>query len=352
MFYNKGVATVSVIVPSFNHARYLRACLNSVIAQTFTDWELFLLDDGSTDDSLAVAREAAADDRRIRAEANEKNLGTYGTQQECLDATGGKYVAVLNSDDLWQPDKLAKQLAVLETHPEASFCYTLGWKVDDRGLPDELEDVHDGWPTEPVQDLLPYLLKENRVLASSVLWRREGLRFDATCRYSGDHVALLEAAYRGPAVCVPERLAFWRMHGSNTFTLSEKQMMEEIRLREAILAHDADWKRARPGSDLVAEFTAANANNLFAVYALFGYRGRLASLAPAMLGHGPMRTRSIKRLLSTLLPRKVLRDHFWGHERAADTVAMDFRRQARDIRALPPIKFRLEQSRAARASLR
>jgi len=335
------MATVAVIIPSYNHGRFLRACLDSVIAQTFTDWELLLMDDGSTDDSVAVAQEYAARDSRIRVEVNETNLGTYGTEQKCLEATESLYVAVMNSDDFWHPEKLARQVVALEADPTASFCYVLGWKADEKGVVDHKEDVHADWPTTPSQDLLPYLLKENRILASGVLFRRKGLRFDTSCRYSGDHVALLEASLRGSAACVPERLTYWRIHGNNTFTVSEKQMLEEIRLREAVLAEADVWRHARPDDPLVERGLVANASNLFAVYTLFGYRGRIAKLAHYMVGISPSRRAGLKRFVSVMLPRKYLRDYFWGFDKVGERFSSDFRGYARQIEALPPIRFHL-----------
>ncbi|MBS1709574.1 MAG: glycosyltransferase [Armatimonadetes bacterium] len=344
------MASVTVIVPSYNHASYLSACLDSVIGQTFTDWSLLLVDDGSTDDSVAVAQTYAARDPRIRVAVNERNLGTYGTLQKCLDMTESAYVAVLNSDDFWHPDKLARQVAALEARPEATFSYVLGWKADESGVIDESEDVHANWPTEPDQDLFPYLLRENRILASGVLFRRAGLRFETSCRYSGDHIALIEACWRGPAVCVPERLTFWRMHSTNSFTISEKQMLEEVRLREAIMRETDRWRASRTGSELVDENIAANAHNLFAVYALFGYRGRLGSLVPFMLGHAATRRRGIKRLMSAFLPKRYVRSYFWGHTDADKTFSFDFARFKQQIEAQPPLHFKLDEDPASRSA--
>ena len=108
---------VSIIIPSYNHGRFLRQCLQRVLDQTFTGWELILIDDGSKDDSVAIARSYA--DPRIQVHQNEANLGTYGTEQKALGMSRGEFVAVLNSDDLWHVEKLARQVELLEKHPEA-----------------------------------------------------------------------------------------------------------------------------------------------------------------------------------------------------------------------------------------
>lgn len=167
------MATVSIIVPSFNHRQFIGACLESVLAQTFEEWELLLHDDCSTDDSVDIARRYALSDARIKVSVNRENLGTYGTQASALGQATGEFVAVLNSDDFWHPHKLEAQVATLKSNRAAPLCYVLGWKADEGGAVDTSEDVHSDWPIEETQDVLPYLLHENRILASGVLFRRD-----------------------------------------------------------------------------------------------------------------------------------------------------------------------------------
>ena len=248
---------VSVLIPSYNHAQFLDECVRSVISQSFKDWELILVDDGSRDESLAIARALAGEDARIQIHVNERNLGTYGTLQRALELSSGELIAVLNSDDVWRPEKLAKQVKVLDQQPDCVLCYCLG----DSGehMESVFEDVHEDWPLEPVQDLLGHLFHENRILASAVLFRRQGLRFEPSCRYSGDWVALLEMARRGKFACVPERLTLWRQHGYNTYRFSPRQAQEEIRVRERIEQWAPDYAEIRVGR-------ARNLRNLAALY--------------------------------------------------------------------------------------
>jgi len=97
---------VSILVPSYNHAAYLERCIGSVQAQSFSDWELIALDDGSQDDSLSVLK--SFEEPRLSAGLNPQNLGTYGTLAEALKRSKGEFIAVLNSDDQWAPEKLEK----------------------------------------------------------------------------------------------------------------------------------------------------------------------------------------------------------------------------------------------------
>lgn len=106
---------VSVIVPVYNVTEYLRACIDSVRAQTFTDWELILIDDGSTDDSGTICDEAAASDARIRV-IHQPNRGVSRARNAGLDTAKGTYIAFVDSDDTIVPTYLEKLVGAAETH--------------------------------------------------------------------------------------------------------------------------------------------------------------------------------------------------------------------------------------------
>lgn len=329
---------VSVIVPSYNHARFLRACLESVRAQSFSDWEIVLIDDGSQDESVELAREIAAKEPRLRVFVNEKNLGTYGTQARGLELAAAPVVAILNSDDLWAHDKLERQIAALDANPDCALCYVLGSMVDARGEPIAGEDVHADWPREERQEVLPFLLYENRILASGVLYRREGLRFEASCRYSGDWVVLLERARAAPFACVPERLTFWRQHEHNTYVRSVGQISEEIRVREAILREADRWFLPRLDRRAVAAGLARNAMNLFALRIYFSDRAGARRAGRVALRFHPDKKSALKRTLATVLPAAYLRDYFWkGADR--DWLGVDVEEARRRLCETPPLRF-------------
>jgi glycosyltransferase involved in cell wall biosynthesis len=115
---------VSVIVCFLNEERFLAEAVASVVAQTFTDWELLLVDDGSSDGSSAIARQlAAADSRRIAYldHADHRNLGLSASRNAGIRRARGRFVAFLDADDAWYPHKLEQQVAILEAHPQAAM---------------------------------------------------------------------------------------------------------------------------------------------------------------------------------------------------------------------------------------
>lgn len=120
---------VSVVMPMHDAAAFVGAGIRSVQAQTVQEWELLVVDDSSSDDSHAVAERAAAADPRVRVLRNEGPGGAGPTRNVAIEAARGRYIAFLDSDDLWLPTKLERQLALLEVSG-APLVYSAYYKVD------------------------------------------------------------------------------------------------------------------------------------------------------------------------------------------------------------------------------
>jgi len=114
--------TVSIITPVHNSAAFLEACLDSVQAQTRDDWELILVDDASSDNSPALIQARADADARIRPVYLKHNQGAGAARNIAIEQARGRYIAFLDSDDLWEADKLERQIALMESSG-ASFVY-------------------------------------------------------------------------------------------------------------------------------------------------------------------------------------------------------------------------------------
>jgi len=119
---------VSVIMPSYNTAKFIGESIKSVLAQTYTNWELIIVDDCSTDDTDRVVAEFT--DPRIRYLKNEKNSGAAVSRNYALREARGKWIAFLDSDDLWLPEKLEKQIAFME-EKGCHFSYTAHGAIDE-----------------------------------------------------------------------------------------------------------------------------------------------------------------------------------------------------------------------------
>lgn len=160
---------VSVIIPCYNHGRYLPHAVNSVLAQTFADWEAIIVDDGSTDDTRQVA--AQFTDPRVRY-IYQKNRGLSAARNTGIRAAQGKYLAFLDADDEWEPEFLAVCLAALSAQNTLAAVVTLARFIDENGR--MLPRV--GGRVVGVQELRSRLLEGGFFPVHAVLVKAEAVR--------------------------------------------------------------------------------------------------------------------------------------------------------------------------------
>jgi hypothetical protein len=122
---------VSVVIPSFNHGKFIAECIQSVLNQTFQDWELIITDDGSSDRSVEIIKSFR--DPRIRSFFFPENRGVHVAMANCFEQARGNYLAVLNSDDSFFPRKLEVQLAVMRDNPSIPAVFTHVKRIDEEG---------------------------------------------------------------------------------------------------------------------------------------------------------------------------------------------------------------------------
>lgn len=121
---------VSVITPSYNTAEFISETIESVLSQTYDNWEMIIVDDCSTDNTDDVVSEYSARDPRIRYIKNDTNLGAALTRNRALDEARGQWIAFLDSDDLWEPDKLEQQINFMK-NGNINFSYTGYCEIDE-----------------------------------------------------------------------------------------------------------------------------------------------------------------------------------------------------------------------------
>ncbi len=199
---------VSVVTPVYNSALYLAETLDSVLAQSMRDWEMLLVDDGSTDDSLAVAEAYASRDPRIRVLRSERNLGVARTRNRGVAESRGDYIALLDSDDLWMPDKLEKQLALADSSG-ADMVYCSYALIDEQG-----KRCCEDFLVPPKTDFNSMLVR-SVISCSTVLIRADCMKahpFQLNCKHE-DLVLWLELLRDGcRAAGCAEVLAAYRLH--------------------------------------------------------------------------------------------------------------------------------------------
>lgn len=123
---------VSIIMPSYNSAKTITESIESVLQQNYTNWELLITDDKSSDNTVNIINEYVAKDPRIKQFRNEQNLGAGGSRNRSIKESKGKYIAFLDSDDLWFDNKLAIQIDYMQKN-NAALSYTWYQKFGDDG---------------------------------------------------------------------------------------------------------------------------------------------------------------------------------------------------------------------------
>ena len=126
-------ALVSIITPSYNSARFINECVNSVFEQTYTNWELIIVDDASYDNSKELISDIAARDSRIKFVFLTDNIGVAGARNIALEKSKGRYIAFLDSDDIWKKEKLTKQINFMQSH-DISFSFSSYEPMSENGI--------------------------------------------------------------------------------------------------------------------------------------------------------------------------------------------------------------------------
>ena len=124
---------VSIITPLYNCSDFLEQTIKSVFAQTYENWEMIMVDDCSTDNSLEIAKEYASKDRRIKIIELTENSGAAVARNTAIEAAIGRYIAFLDSDDIWLPEKLEKQVMFMQNN-NIAFSYTVYEKMTEDGI--------------------------------------------------------------------------------------------------------------------------------------------------------------------------------------------------------------------------
>lgn len=198
---------ISVIVPAYNAERTILETLTSVQQQTFSDFELLIINDGSSDCTLKLLQKVI--DKRIKV-FSYKNAGVSVARNRGIAHATGEFISFLDADDLWAPDKLALQLAALRQHPEAGVAYSWTSLINEKG-----ELLHAGEPIAFEGDVYTKLLVRNFIYSgSNPLIRRQALdpvgEFDPTLTHGEDWEFYLRLAAYWPFVVVPKPQILYR----------------------------------------------------------------------------------------------------------------------------------------------
>lgn len=221
---------ISVIVPNYNHARFLRRRMNSILTQTVQDFELILLDDCSTDESRSILREYSSDPR-ARLQFNDQNSGSPFKQwNKGVRMAEGEYVWIAESDDFGGERLLERLVGALDAEPEVAYAYCLSWGINGEDQTDGFADRYlqhlstDRWRSDFIVDgreeCRRYFIRANVVPnASAVVFRKRVYEkvggADEDYRICGDWKLWASMALTGKVAYFGEPLNFFRFHNAS-----------------------------------------------------------------------------------------------------------------------------------------
>lgn len=302
---------VTVVIPTYNREGFIGAAIGSVLAQTFADFELIVVDDGSTDGTAAVV--AAIRDPRIRY-TRQEHRGISAAMNHGLRAARGAYIARLDSDDVWLPELLETEVAVLDARPEVGAAYARGRGVDEGGRPTlDVWGMAERFPGDSFRSMLYGDFTCNiTVVARRECFERAGW-FDETMVTNEDWDLWLRVARHYRFAYTDRVLAHFRRHQGNITGLASPFLRATLEQRVRVL------DKAFAAPDLPAPIQAMKA---------VAYRNVYSSAALGWLSAGEYReagrscARAVRvapnpafaaaRLAVLLINWRVLHRHSWG----------------------------------------
>jgi glycosyltransferase involved in cell wall biosynthesis len=252
---------VSVCIPSYNYAVYLPETLDSILAQTYPDFEIIVVDDASTDESQLVAEgyaERYPDKVRVFTHPGRVNKGISATCNLAIEKSRGEYLAWLGSDDTWYPEKLADQVDELDRNPGIGMTYSYADIIDSKGA-----KTGEVMGRDTTQDLLPMLVAGNFIPHLTAFHRRACLWktgiYDETLQYSDWEMWLKMANFYSFSF-ITRSLAMYRVHGVNMYTGSthETQILHNLAVVDKFMRTSFDGLLSSPRIQALLKFRMAD----------------------------------------------------------------------------------------------
>jgi glycosyltransferase involved in cell wall biosynthesis len=303
---------ISIVIPAYNAESTILETLESVLKQTFTDFEVLVINDGSTDNTQSLVEAVA--DPRVQI-INYPNGGVCVARNRGIDLAKGDLITFLDADDLWTADKLERQWNALQEYPEAGVAYSWTYVMDmtqAKNSPTFHMSSQCQWSGNVYESLLLHNFIDS---GSNVLIRREAIasvgEFDSSCAGCADWDYWIRLSVKWPFVVVPKFQIFYRR------TAGSMSSNVEVMEREALIAIDKAYKSAPPELQHLKTITLSNFHRYFAqlylqqslkadVAAKAAHHLKIAiSLYPPILSQMNTQKIVVKLLIKKILPKPV-----------------------------------------------
>jgi glycosyltransferase involved in cell wall biosynthesis len=221
------MAKVDVIIPAFNAAKYLPFALESVASQTFDDWGILLIDDGSTDNTAEVVAPFLARLGSKLRYIRQENRGLPAARNTAIRNSTAEFLALLDADDIWLPCRLAESVAMLEARPQAGVAYGLVTHMDSEGRPGSTFEGNQSHAEGRIASQI--YMRRVELPCPTVTFRRRSVDevglFDETMRATEDRDLWLRIALRYEVAFIPKVLAYYRV-SPNSMSANAQRMLQ------------------------------------------------------------------------------------------------------------------------------
>lgn len=214
-----GTPTVSILMTCYNRAKYIGVAIESVIASSFKDWELIIVDDRSTDNTYTIATEYASKDNRIAVYRNEKNLGDYHNRNKAASYARGKYLKYLDSDDLIYPYSLEIMIDHIKKYPQVGLVFCDHLNQDNSGPFPILYNTYQAYYQHFLKAYLFYAGPGGTLIRTDVFRELGGF---SGKRYLGDTEMWMKISLHYDILKVQTSLIWWRVHEGQEDNLETK----------------------------------------------------------------------------------------------------------------------------------
>jgi glycosyltransferase involved in cell wall biosynthesis len=301
---------VNIVVPAYNAEAFIADTVRSALSQTASDLQVTVIDDGSKD---ATAANAALDDARVRV-ISQENRGMSRSRNRGMAEVDSEFVALLDADDLWHPEKLRLQLEALQNRPDHDFCYTAFevWHGEPR--PEFFQQPRSGRIDETLSGwIYPRLILDNHALPSSVVWRRSAWDrmggFLTNDQQTDDWEYLVRASTQHRFVRLAEPFVLYRQHpvslsrripATNSTELMRADLIRRFGM-SAPPGHDVD-------PEALQKFQHRGWSNFADAHCAKGDLGLGLKTFAQLLARGPYRGRTLTKCAKSLFRRWVPND--------------------------------------------
>ena len=233
---NTEMPLVSIAILSFNSEKFIYNCLRSVISQSYSNLEIIVFDDCSTDNSVAITEDfiACHSNVKLKLQKNQSNLGISGNSALALSLVSGDYIHLLAADDLMVPEKIEKQVNCLEKNKGFGFCFTnMEWKFSETLIPFKVKHYN---IFSKVSIEVEDLISDYTIPTPTILWRKSAIKnitFRRNSELTADMLFTVEVSRRNKGFFLNENLLTYTRHAGN-YSFQMDIYKERLKTKEAL----------------------------------------------------------------------------------------------------------------------